>query len=87
MHEKLRRLKGIQGRLIFTRSSALDHAVKKILMAGLRGHKDFTQDIEEAIEALHSALRYFRSLENENDDDPSVTGPVNINDILRGPIK
>lgn len=32
---------------------ALQHAVKKLLMPGSRGHKDFAQDLNEAIEAIN----------------------------------
>lgn len=35
---------------------AIQHAVKKLLCAGSRGHKDFDADINEAIEALHRCL-------------------------------
>lgn len=34
---------------------ALQHAAKKVLCAGLRGHKDTLKDIREAIEALGRA--------------------------------
>lgn len=34
---------------------ALQHAAKKVLCAGLRGHKDTSKDIREAIEALERA--------------------------------
>lgn len=34
---------------------ALQHAAKKVLCAGLRGHKDKSKDIREAIEALERA--------------------------------
>ncbi|QGF20964.1 terminase large subunit [Pectobacterium phage MA13] len=34
---------------------ALQHAAKKVLCAGLRGHKDTAKDIREAIEALERA--------------------------------
>lgn len=34
---------------------ALQHAAKKVLCAGLRGHKDTEKDIREAIEALERA--------------------------------
>jgi len=30
----------------------IDHAVKKLLCAGLRGHKDLSQDIQDAIDSL-----------------------------------
>jgi hypothetical protein len=34
---------------------AVAHAVKKMLMAGQRGYKDFQQDIQEAIDSLERA--------------------------------
>ena len=34
---------------------AIAHAVKKMLMPGQRGSKDFIQDIEEAIQSLERA--------------------------------
>ena len=34
---------------------AMQHAAKKVLCAGLRGHKDKLKDIREAIEALERA--------------------------------
>jgi hypothetical protein len=33
-------------------SPAIQHAVKKLLCTGIRGGKDFDQDLEEAIQAL-----------------------------------
>ena len=38
-----------------TGSASIDHAVKKILCAGLRGHKDKLTDIDNAIESLQAA--------------------------------
>ncbi|QDP50472.1 MAG: hypothetical protein Unbinned6284contig1001_28 [Prokaryotic dsDNA virus sp.] len=38
-----------------TGSASLDHAAKKVLCAGLRGHKDFITDIDNAIESLQEA--------------------------------
>lgn len=34
---------------------AIAHAVKKLLCAGLRGYKDYNQDINEAIQSLERA--------------------------------
>tara|TARA_R110000796_G_scaffold145201_2_gene261827 strand:+ start:2065 stop:2349 length:285 start_codon:yes stop_codon:yes gene_type:complete len=34
---------------------AIAHAIKKMLMAGQRGYKDFNQDIQEAIDSLKRA--------------------------------
>jgi len=36
-------------------SAAIDHAAKKVLCAGLRGHKDKLTDIDNAIESLQAA--------------------------------
>ncbi len=38
-----------------TGSASLDHAAKKTLCAGIRGHKDFITDIDNAIESLQEA--------------------------------
>ncbi len=38
-----------------TGSVPIDHAVKKMLCAGLRGHKDKLTDIDNAIESLQAA--------------------------------
>ena len=38
-----------------TGSAPIDHAVKKMLCAGLRGHKDKLTDIDNAIESLQAA--------------------------------
>ena len=35
---------------------ATQHAIKKLLCAGLRGHKDKTKDFEEAIESIERAI-------------------------------
>ena len=38
-----------------TGSASIDHAVKKMLCAGLHGHKDKLTDIDNAIESLQAA--------------------------------
>jgi hypothetical protein len=35
---------------------AIQHAVKKLLCTGIRGHKDSRQDLEEAIQSIERAL-------------------------------
>lgn len=42
------------------RDPALQHALKKLLCMGLRGHKDAGTDLTEAIESLEK-LREYRS--------------------------
>lgn len=42
------------------RDPALQHALKKLLCMGLRGHKDTGTDLSEAIESLEK-LREYRS--------------------------
>lgn len=42
------------------RDPALQHALKKLLCMGLRGHKDIGTDLNEAIESLEK-LREYRS--------------------------
>lgn len=44
----------------------LQHAIKKLLCAGVRGVKDQSKDIQEAIDALN------RSLEMRREDDTGV---------------
>lgn len=39
-----------------TGDSGVDHAIKKMLCAGARGHKDIITDYENAIESLQKAL-------------------------------
>lgn len=36
-------------------SHAIGHAVKKLLMAGQRGHKSYYQDLNEAIQSIERA--------------------------------
>lgn len=43
--------------LFEVRSHAVGHAVKKLLMAGNRGAKDYEQDIQEAIDSLNRELQ------------------------------
>ena len=38
------------------RCGARQHAIKKLLCAGLRGNKDARQDLREAIEAIERAI-------------------------------
>ena len=40
-----------------TNSSSIDHAVKKLLNAGNRGHKDKITDYENAIESIEQAIQ------------------------------
>jgi hypothetical protein len=35
---------------------AIQHAIKKLLCSGLRGYKDFRQDVTEAIQSLNRCL-------------------------------
>jgi hypothetical protein len=37
---------------------AIQHALKKMLCAGSRGHKDYMQDIQEAIDSLERAKSF-----------------------------
>lgn len=36
--------------------SASEHAVKKLLMAGTRGHKDRLKDLQEALQSIQRAI-------------------------------
>ena len=45
--------------------SRLQHAAKKVLYAGARGHKDLQKDIEEAIWSLQNELFKIKSEANE----------------------
>ena len=42
-----------------TGSAASDHAVKKMLCTGIRGHKDYATDIDNAIESLQEAKELY----------------------------
>lgn len=43
---------------------AVGHAIKKLLMAGKRGAKDYSQDLEEAIESIERVTSDIYSNEN-----------------------
>ena len=43
----------------------LQHVIKKLLVAGGRGHKDTTKDIQEAIDSL---VRY-QEMQSENENE------------------
>lgn len=52
---------------------AVAHAVKKLLCTGLRGHKGYSEDIQESIDALNRAVpekdrKYSLSLNQLNSD-------------------
>lgn len=50
-----------------TESASIDHAIKKLLCTGLRGHKDFITDIDNAIESLEEAkMLYLQKQEIDN---------------------
>lgn len=38
---------------------ALQHAIKKMLCTGLRGHKDYLTDIDDSIESLQKAKELY----------------------------
>lgn len=40
---------------------ALQHGLKKLLCMGLRGHKDLTTDLNEAIESLQKMKRFLEN--------------------------
>jgi len=42
---------------------AMQHAIKKMLCSGLRGHKDSTQDKEEAISSINRSIELEKSNE------------------------
>jgi hypothetical protein len=46
---------------------ARQHAVKKILCAGLRGNKDATIDLEEAADAVNRAMQMHKSRNQGSD--------------------
>jgi len=45
----------------FDVSHAVGHAVKKLLMAGQRGTKDYNQDLREAMDCIHRELSFMDS--------------------------
>ena len=46
---------------------ALQHAIKKILFAGERGHKDKKQDLKEALQSISRAIQ-LETVRNVRDD-------------------
>lgn len=42
---------------------AMQHAIKKMLCSGLRGHKDSTQDKEEAIASIKRSIELEKTYE------------------------
>jgi len=46
-------------------SPAIQHAVKKLLMPGVRGHKDQLQDVQEAAQSIQREIEYLTSIEPE----------------------
>ena len=73
---------------------AIQHAIKKLLCTGIRGHKDTRQDLEEAIQSIERALDVVKVEEklatfaNESqpvtsDDPPQSTAhPFAIGDVI-----
>lgn len=51
---------------------AVGHACKKLLCAGLRGGKDYKQDIEEAFKSLKRKLEMMEEDEKNNNDDRNI---------------
>ena len=46
-------------------SPFIQHAVKKLLMPGTRGHKDQLQDVQEAAQSIQIEIEYLTSIEPE----------------------
>jgi len=46
-------------------SPPIQHAVKKLLMPGNRGHKDQLQDVQEAAQSIQREIEYLTSIEPE----------------------
>jgi len=46
-------------------SPAIQHAVKKLLMPGIRGHKDQLQDVQEAAQSIQREIEYLTSIKPE----------------------
>lgn len=44
-------------------SPAIQHAVKKLLMPGTRGHKDQLQDVQEAAQSIQREIEHLTSIE------------------------
>ena len=42
------------------KSHAIGHAIKKLLAAGERGHKDYLTDLTEAIQSIEAEIAYVR---------------------------
>ncbi len=58
--------------------SAIDHARKKLLAMGLRGHKDFKQDLVDVRDSINRAIEQLER--DETSDEPATsTGMVCYN--------
>ena len=72
---------------------AVQHAVKKLLCSGIRGHKDRKQDLEEAVQSIERAIDVLRAeevfgeplaVESESPVDPPqlFDCPFSIGDMI-----
>lgn len=61
-------------------SHAVGHAIKKLLMAGQRGHKDRLQDLREAVQAIEREIDISGRVEQENPATGDSGGPVDYID-------
>lgn len=63
---------------------SIAHAVKKLLVAGGRGHKDLGKDVKEAIVSLNRWIEMREEDCNVNTENLTFTSPKNVNGP-RGP--
>lgn len=75
-----RRIKGFGGKVVTTdvyrvlnafnvHQPGLQHAIKKLLCAGLRGKGNQVQDLTEAIDAVKATIDDLSETTNENEED------------------
>ena len=61
-------------------SHAVGHAIKKLLMAGQRGHKDRLQDLREAVQAIEREIDMSGRVGPENPATGDSVGSVDYTD-------
>lgn len=59
----------------------IQHAIKKLLVAGLRGHKDISKDVDEAIVSLNR-WKEMREEDEEEGEDIHYTDMLSSHNII-----
>lgn len=60
------------------KSHALGHAIKKLLMAGQRGHKDYQQDLREAVQAIEREI----AMSGKGSDEKRAVGGSGVVSVV-----